>query len=74
MESTLLEKVIMGILTAIIGITLITQGLIPEAVRMIGDMTGKAAEWAPLLYLVITVVILGLVAVPLLTLIEKGRR
>lgn len=74
MESTLLEKVIMGILTAIIGIAFITQGLIPMGVEMIGEMTGKAAEWSPLMYLVITVTVLALVAVPLLILVERNRR
>lgn len=74
MESNLLEKMIMAVLTAIIGLALITQGLIPTAVDFIGGLTGAEGDWNDLLYLVITVVVLGLVAIPLLIIVEKGGR
>lgn len=70
----MLEKMILAVLTAIIGLALITQGLIPMAVDFISPLTGQAAEWSNLLYLVVTVVVLGLVAVPLLIIVESRKR
>lgn len=73
MDSDILEKMIMGILAVIIGIALITQGLIPTAVEMISGLSGQEAEWNSLLYLSIIMTVLSLVAVPLLILIKNRR-
>lgn len=60
-ETDPVSNIVMSIMAAIIGIALICVGLIPLAVGWIEDLTNEAADWAPLLYLVIIVVILGLV-------------
>lgn len=56
-----LSAVIGACMAAIIGIALITQGVIPIAIDFIGDLTGEGSQWQPLLNLVITITILSLI-------------
>ncbi len=56
-----LDSVIGSCIAALVGIVLLCAAVIPVSVDFIGDLTGDAAEYAPLLSLVVIMCILGLV-------------
>lgn len=56
-----LDDIIDSSVAAIVGIVLLCAAVIPIGVQFIGDLTGEAAQYAPLLGVVIIMVILGLV-------------
>ena len=57
-----LDKVIMAVITAIVGIALVTTALIPVSVDMITTnlLTDDLQQWNPLLYAVITITVVGI--------------
>lgn len=56
-----LDDVIDSSLAAIIGIALLCAAVIPIGVDFIGGLTGESTRYQGLLYLVITMCVLGLV-------------
>ncbi len=56
-----LDDIIDSSVAAIVGIVLLCAAVIPIAVDFIGDLTGEAAQYAPLLGVVVIMCILGLV-------------
>lgn len=57
-----MDKVIMAVVTAIVGIALVTTALIPVSVDMITTNlnTESLQQWNPLLYAVITITVVGI--------------
>ena len=57
-----MDKVIMAVVTAIVGIALVTTALIPVSVDMITSNlnTSDLQQWNPLLYAVITITVVGI--------------
>ena len=57
-----MDKVIMAVVTAIVGIALVTTALIPVSVDMITTNlnTSDLQQWNPLLYAVITITVVGI--------------
>ena len=57
-----MDKVIMAVVTAIVGIALVTTALIPVSVDMITSNlnTESLQQWNPLLYAVITITVVGI--------------
>ena len=57
-----MDKVIMAVVTAIVGIALVTTALIPVSVDMITQNlnTESLQQWNPLLYAVITITVVGI--------------
>ena len=56
-----LDDIIDSSVAAIVGVVLLCAAVIPISLDFIGDLTGEAAQYAPLLSVVIVMVILGLV-------------
>ena len=57
-----MDRVIMAVVTAIVGIALVTTALIPVSVDMITSNlnTSDLQQWNPLLYAVITITVVGI--------------
>ena len=56
-----LDSIIDSSIAAIVGIVLVCSAVIPIGLQFIGDLTGEAAQYKPLLGVVIIMVIIGLV-------------
>ena len=56
-----LDNIIDSSVAALVGVVLLGAAVIPDSIAFIGDLTGEAAQYAPLLSVVIIMVILGLV-------------
>ena len=56
-----LDSIIDSSVAALVGIIMLCTVVIPLGVQFIGDLTGEAANYAPLLGVVLTVCCLGLV-------------
>lgn len=56
-----LDDIIDSSIAALVGIILLCVAVIPIGLQFIGDLTGEAAQYAPLLSVVILMVIIGLI-------------
>lgn len=56
-----LDDVIGSSVAAVVGIVMICALVIPVGLQYIGDLTGEAAQYAPLLGVVIIMTIIGLI-------------
>lgn len=56
-----LDDIIGASVAALVGIVLLCAMVIPTAVQFIGDLSGDAAKYAPLLGVVVIMAIVGLI-------------
>lgn len=56
-----LSEIIDSSTAALVGIVLICSAVIPTGVKFIGELTGEAEQYAPLLQVVLTISIIALI-------------